>query len=543
MSAEVWNRAAQAGLCQTLADLGSGLARAGAWAIVGGAATGGGGAAAGLAALGGAAAANLVYGYGCTNDPNAPPDGGINEPNFGCTEVSGCGWLEISANGVDYIWGAPNYPAKKITGAYQATLPGDASGLKYWFISWIDCDDTLKQSNTGFTDPGFSARLVPLDGEQCIDGDPPFGDPGPYPIKRVTDVETNCQVDVQVLGWVNEGNERAGAAISVKAVEGSEPLISPVKPTPAGLLNDSSSSGDSGDDNGGNSGRNDNGGGGGGNAGGIIGGCNFDNTIVYLGPGGGGGGNDGPINFPDPGPENDDDGIPTWLKTLTDVLTGAAGAALANALDDFFATTYPEDVYRLVSVCETNQSGEPVSRAVESVIPPAKQFDAVIARLDALVPLLQGQKDFKQPICREKVERKGDLRTISFVSDEKSPSGDGRLRKRLRYRSESGVGLSGLVDHWRDFTWDAGPVCVQHRGHSWGSPQVWAASPAEGKRVILHAAAEAGIDPNQVGEWTVSGSDNPRYGMPGTMRVCTKGGYYWITERLGSNGRPMVAST
>ena len=104
----------------------------------------------------------------------------------------------------------------------------------------------------------------------------------------------------------------------------------------------------------------------------------------------------------------------------------------------------------------------------------------------------------------------------------------------------SGLGLGEVIDHWADFTWTAGPVCVQHSGASWGTPQVWASSVDEGKRVILHAAGEAGIDPNQVGQWTVSGSSSPRVGVPGTMRVNQTGGYYWITARDGSEGRPTV---
>ena len=540
MSADLWNRAAKAALCQTVADLGTGLATAGAWGLASAGATGGAGAGAGLAALGGAAAANLVYGYGCSNDPNADPPSGIDNPNIGCSEVSGCGFVEISQNGSTWIWGAPFYDGKKITGVFRKTLEGDTSGIRYWHVSWINCDDIPVTSNTGLGSDNFYVRLVPRIGEECIDGDPPFTDPGPYPPVRITDTETNCQVDVTVLGWVDEGNGRTGAAVRVQAVaeEGRA-------------------------------------------AGGVIGGCNFGDTIVYMGPGGGGGsgggtpgepgvpgepgepggggdggsggdgggggsggdggsGGGGPINFPDPGPGTDDDGLPFWFKTLTDILTGAVGIAIGKALNDFFATEYPQDTYRLVSVCEKDESGEPISQSVEQPIPALKQFDAVIARLDALVPLLQGQKDFKQPICREKPELKGDWRTISFISDERSPFGSDRIRKRFRYRSESGTDLDGLVDHWADFVWNAGPVCVQHSGYSWGTPQVWAASVDEGKRVIQHAGREAGIDPNQVGQWTVSGSNNPRFGVPGTMRVCTKGGYYWITERLGSNGRPVV---
>ena len=169
-------------------------------------------------------------------------------------------------------------------------------------------------------------------------------------------------------------------------------------------------------------------------------------------------------------------------------------------------------------------------------------FDiAALSRLDAMQDLLQAHLAYKTPTCgtpRPKLE--GDWRTISFISDEISPAGKSRLRKRFRYRSSSSVGLDGLVEHWKDFTFTAGDVIVQHKGASWGTPQVWASSIDEGKRVIRHAGGEAGIDPDQVGEWRISGSNNPRYGMSGTMRVNTSGGYYWITERLESDNRPPV---
>ena len=103
--------------------------------------------------------------------------------------------------------------------------------------------------------------------------------------------------------------------------------------------------------------------------------------------------------------------------------------------------------------------------------------------------------------------------------------------------------LAGVVDHWRDFEFAAGPITVGHVGSSLGSPQVWATSIDEGKRVIRHAGGEAGIDPDQVGEWRVGGSDNARYGVSGQMRVDTTGGYYWITARDGSDQRPYVVRT
>jgi hypothetical protein len=148
--------------------------------------------------------------------------------------------------------------------------------------------------------------------------------------------------------------------------------------------------------------------------------------------------------------------------------------------------------------------------------------------------------DLKDCACPEKPVQEGDYRTISFRSDETSPYGKSRLRKRFKYRSQSGLDLGAVVDHWADFEFAAGPVAVGHVGSALGSPQVWAASIDEGKRVIRHAGGEAGIDPDQTGEWRVGGSDNARYGVSGQMRVDTTGGYYWITARDGSDGLPIV---
>jgi len=217
---------------------------------------------------------------------------------------------------------------------------------------------------------------------------------------------------------------------------------------------------------------------------------------------------------------------------------------IIQGLVDLWNSPVLGTTYKLNSVCECDPEDEACEEEeMEIEIPTTLFGDGSIERLDAIAALLQPLKTWKQPICDDKPCLAGDFRTISFISDECSPYGNSRLRKRFRYRSQSGVGLDGLVDHWKNFTWSAGAVCVQHKGASWGTPQCWASSSDEGKRVILHAGGEAGIDPNKVGEWIVSGSNNPRYGVPGTMRVNTKGGYYWITERLDSNGRPLVAKT
>lgn len=118
------------------------------------------------------------------------------------------------------------------------------------------------------------------------------------------------------------------------------------------------------------------------------------------------------------------------------------------------------------------------------------------------------------------------------------------LRKRFKYRDMSGASLEAHTAHWRGFEWDAGPVCVIHKGAAWGVPQVWAASVAEGKRVIRHAGAIAGVDPDTEGEWVVTGSLDPRYGQTARMGVkLLRDGLLSVTKREGPNGLPEVATT
>ena len=269
-------------------------------------------------------------------------------------------------------------------------------------------------------------------------------------------------------------------------------------------------------------------------AGGVIRGCFFNPTMYYDG----GGSGEPPRVYPIPIPEPPGDDW--WKDLLKAALGAAAGNLLAAAVKEALNPPLPKAEFLFVAPCDKDAEGKPLEVLYE--FPAQKYQSRVVSQQAVIMEILQQHLNWKTPICSCD-EGKGDYRTISFISDESSPDGDGRLRKRFRYRSQSGLELDAIVDYWKDFTFNAGPVCVQHRGSALGSPQVWAASANEGKRVIQHAAREAGIDPNQVGEWSVGGSDNPRYGMPGTMRVNTKGGYYWITSRLGENNRPLVVPT
>jgi len=223
--------------------------------------------------------------------------------------------------------------------------------------------------------------------------------------------------------------------------------------------------------------------------------------------------------------------IPWWLL-----------GPLLEALGNLLEQDIPGTTYELTGVCE-EVDGNGNQPTAQFPVAPAKNLGAIINRLDTIDQMLQQHLEYKTPTCGKRPQLQGDFRTINFIADEPSGTHGDRPRKRFRYRSTSGASLGQVVDHWADFVWQAGPVCVQHADASWGTPQVWAASADEGKRVIRHAAREAGIDANQDGRWIVGGSTSPRVGLPGTMRVNTMGGYYWITARDGSAGRPIVART
>lgn len=122
-------------------------------------------------------------------------------------------------------------------------------------------------------------------------------------------------------------------------------------------------------------------------------------------------------------------------------------------------------------------------------------------------------------------------------------AGERPLRKVLRYRDQVGATLEEHTEHWRGFEWQAGPVCVIHKGAPWGVPQVWAASAAEGKRVLRHAGLIAGVPVDQVGQWVITGTLDPRYGRTGTMLVKgLRDGAISVTKREGPSGLPQVAT-
>ena len=499
MSLERLAAAADAAACDTLAQLGPALVNMGVWTMwtpkVG------------LTALTLGAASNLAYQYSCAEqDVGTSPSGDYIR---GCMAIStGRGDLRTFDKDGKFITGIIDNIV-----AYKASLPYTKNGIEVIDWTWQkEIDGPFSEPFTyGLGGNGNYAELILEEGAVCgtdvpdLPPEPPETEPYTY-----TD-ESGCQLIVNFQGFVQE-------------LEGGnvQPVYLIESPT-TNLRAD----------------------------GGRIGGCFFEPTIYYGGANGGGDGGCGggttiplpPDGPPPPGPEGD----PWWLDVLQGILGGLAALLSEKAFDAIFDEPRPGITYRLQSICETNEKGEPIDKAVEVVIPDLTAPDSQIARLDAIVELLQGQKDFKQPICVPEPEPipepEGSFRTISFRSESTSPYGNARLRKRLRYRAINGFGLGELIDYWKDFEWESGPIRVRHSGSSWGIVEVWASSEAEGKRVILHAAGEAGIDPDQVGRWTSRSSDSSRLGVSDTMKVDTTGGYYWITARDGSDNRPIVALT
>ena len=262
--------------------------------------------------------------------------------------------------------------------------------------------------------------------------------------------------------------------------------------------------------------------------GGRMGGCNFEPTLI-IGGGDGTGGPGVPIPpVPPPGPDDE----PWWLPLARQAAATAAGNLIADAIKSAFEGDVQGVTYTMPAPCDVDEEGNPLEWTGQ--IPAQRYQPAVLDRLDAISNQLSQHLQWKTPICTpEKPELRGSWVTTRWLSDEKMDHSGRRLRKLFRYRSESTRDLGQLSAYWQDFTWQAGHVIVFHKGAWWGTPKVWAASQEEGQRVLRFAAAEAGIDPDQVGEWGVSGSRSPRYGMSGTMRIQRFEGFPWVAQRSG----------
>lgn len=495
MQSDVFNRAAAAAACDTLNQLGGSLVNLGVWTMWK--------PAVGVTAMTLGAASNLAYQFGCGEfDAGVAADTDFAR---GCQQLSsGEGDLRV-------------YEAD---GTYKTTIKSDITGYKvglpytepslgvpvrnYTFQTVIG--GPYGDELTYGTSEGNYVEMYLQSGAVCgedVPPEPPLPpDIDPY---DYTDIETGCELTINFLGF---------AQLS----EGGQPQLiykmeSPTT-TNRNLRNPS---------------------------GGRIGGCIIE-PIVYSG---GGGCCPPPTNFPypDPEPPNGPDGEPWWADYLKGALGGVASGLLTNLLqgliDGLFTTDQPGITYKMLAACNYGPNGE--IDEWEYPIPPLPILDAIGARVTALNAQIEQHLLWKTPTCGpDRPELLGDWVTVRFESLEISPQGTRPLRKLFRYRSQSALDLGQKAAYWESFTWNAGSVCVQHKGAWWGTPQCWAENADEGKRVIRFAGLEAGIDPDQSGEWVISGSSDPRFGMPGTMQVAKVQGLEWVTSRQGPSGLPLL---
>jgi hypothetical protein len=439
----------------------------------------------------------LALNYGCSFNPN---DTGVASGSpTGCYEASAGGYFNIERWLNSSFVGNFIGDVRKINSVTSSQ--GGVVGGNPWFrvtVNYIDRYGVTKSGSYDISPSSEQARNTLKAGTCVSTGGTATGS---LPTYKYTDTTTNCTYNVEFKAWARD--EFGTITPVVKISPGATALAS----------------------------------------GGIVGGCNFQ-PVLYAGRGsggrgGGGGGYDQVWTWQDL--PNDPDGNPWWKRLLEIALPAVTGQIVAEIFRQLFKQNVAGRVYRIRSVCETNDQGEAVDQAREAVIPDMALLQGAIARLDALEYIMQGLKDFKQPTCNSRPTYSGTPVTVRFQSDAPSPAGERPLRKHLRYRDTLGNPLEVHTDHWVNFEWDAGPVIVQHAGGPWGVCQVWAASVDEGKRVIRHAGVVAGVDPDAQGRWIISGSADPRYGQTGRMRVERRSGAICVSSRPGPSGLPLLA--
>lgn len=328
-------------------------------------------------------------------------------------------------------------------------------------------------------------HIVSPVGTGCDPAPTPLPDPYVY-----TDPDDGCQIQVTMLGW---GVDEAGNYTPVWQMD---PVLPPATRT----------------------------------SGGIIGGCNFQPVIYYDGPG-------GPVLPPvPPSPTPGPGGEPWWLAPLLGALGGATAIAIDRALDELFTTPIPQWQYTMRAACNYKQDGTYEDYTI--TLPEAPYQERMLQLAETQLDFLQQHLLWKTPTCGGGGQSvSGDPVTINWISDEVSPVSGSRLNKIFTYFDQNNTTLADTVDHWRDFTWQAGPVIVSCAGTPLGKPQVWASSLDEAKRVIGHAATIAGVDLKDA-EWLVGTARSDRNGVSAHMRVLVRQGLLGITKRDGPNGYP-----
>lgn len=506
---ELLDRAASSTTCQILGTFGSGLVQASAFPLYGPQGR--------LVALGAGGVMMLASNYLCSEMPLG--NGGRDYQN-GCQKVDGYGLLEFGdLNGFAALYppGTPKYNegATAVEILETSVFLGQQTGKWVSYVKWRyldgETDSADVRSDTQEQAEAVQWRINPTNGTCERDSE----DPSPLPPEiyepiTYVDSSTNCTYEVNLEGFVQpyEGGNFE-PVFQVKGASGTRAN------------------------------------------GGVMGGCNFA-PVIYMpitgGPGGGGPGGPG-ITFPVPDDLPDPDGdLPWWLKPLISGLAGGTVSAILQTLlgggGGGGGGEIEPATYEMIAPCDFTEDGSNQNRIWEFDVPYI--IPRMVQHQVALMEMLQQHLNWKTPTCgssSEKPPLEGQWVTTRWESIEKMAHSGRRLRKLFRYRTKSSRDLGQLSAYWADFSWRAGDVCVRHTGAWWGDPQVWAESEDEGQRVIRHAAAEAGIDPDQIGRWATSSSRSPRYGMSGTMKVALFEGFPWIASRDGAEWPNVLAKS
>ncbi len=441
-------------------------------------------------AAGAAVAGIAAYAYAnnCQWDPDDPGPP-TPQPVSGCKKFSsGTGQWHTQSGP---IWETTDPPVVEVTRFEYRSYPPELPNTEHVYnIEWLGPNGTSAQK---FYTPGTFVEfsVVPNAGAVCAESFDPT--PPTIPPYTYTDPDDGCQIQVTFQGWGVDGGGSYGPVWQM------DPILPPAR-----------------------------------TGGGIIGGCNFTPIIQYQPPGGP---PVPPVPIP-PSPSPGPDGQPWWVAALMGAIGGVAAAAADKVLEKLFEEVLPAGNRTIRAACEYKENGDPETYTVN--FPAESWADRVITAIDAGVDFQQQILLWKTPTCSGGGSSvTGDAVSINWVSDEYSPNGNDRIRKLLIYFDQVGSTLEQTVAHWKDITWNAGPVIVSVNGVPLGKPQVWAESADEGKRVINHAAAIAGVDMSKA-EWLITSPRSSRYGMAGLMRVHrSENGTLGITKRDGPSGSPM----
>lgn len=479
-----FNAAANEAGCNFLLAAGAAATQFAAYSLLtGSVATGAAGAAvAGISAW--------AYASNCQYDADAalPPVSG----NVG---LKGCVQVELNCAG--------SYDLVQFSsdGTYKRTVTGNSPYVSINAVEKVD-DNTARINLTHFNLP---AAWITIDGvadgdlfgfsgvpDGCCIKSQPTGPITPPPPYVYTDPDDGCQINVSFQGWGVDGSG------TYSPVWQMDPILPPAR---AG--------------------------------GGVIGGCNFNPVVVYQPP--------GPPTIPPipvtPSPAPGPGGRPWWVDAIREVIGGVISNIVASEIAKYLEPELPEFSKEIRAACEFDADGNYETFTVN--FPVQKYGDRMLSWQDAQVDFMQQLFLWKTPVCSASpMPITGEPVSINFISEQPSASTGNYLRKLFTYFDQSGRSLAQHVEHWRNFVWEAGPSIVSVNNTKLGKPQVWAASNAEGQRVINHAAAIAGVDMTDA-EWLFMTPRSSRYGQTGVMRVHRSvDGLLGVTKRDGPSGFP-----